>query len=315
VSGVDYADRTADEGVDAVQTFNGFYIYKTTHFERDSGSMDAGRLEPAATQGWTNATRLLIVPSGDNNKFDKPSYKGSGDDDNTAMSAIGGLFTTSSSLHLRDDMKQNDNNLETDNRYRFQKMCQLIRNEPVQYDRNTANNFPYFRIQDLPSRIDQADVVVVILRADPNTGNNGLALPYDHLMANDSVQAYQLRGAFDYNGKTSDVEGVVIHGTTTRMPRWFLNSKTVSEPEGVALKYIEKSGQLDAYDTAVFANESVKGAQFLHHQTSTSSLQYSRRTEALLGSQATYDSDKIVYQFRAANSLVLEDTESIPLFD
>jgi hypothetical protein len=185
----------------------------------------------------------------------------------------------------------------------------------VQYNRITASNFPYFRIQDLPSRIDQADIAIVILRMDPNTGNNGLGLPYDTLMAHDSVQGYQMRGAFDWNGKTSDVDGEVMSGTTTRMPRWYLNNGTVADPEAIALNYTESSSQLDTFDNKLFSQQNVKGAQFMHHTESKSSFQYSRLSDTVLGTQATYAADKTVYQFRAANSLVLETTESIPLFD
>lgn len=326
---VDYAERVADANPTVTTTYNGYYKYDSGNdvflYDNSSGvsgnhfGMDTGRVEPTASTN-IGPYRIAIIPSGDATTYN--AYNG-GFNGNQAMANIGGLFSTSSSALPNDDMKEIRTNGST--KPTFQRMTQLIRNEGAQYTRGSTNGFPYYRIQDVPSRLDHSDLVIVLLRADANTSANNLTLKYDRIMNGDSIQAYQLRGAVDYSGMSSDLEwsGNPVVGTTTKMPVFYQNVGTELNPlaSQIELSTVSPS-PLAAADTAIFGKQDLRSYQFLHSSNSGTSLRYSRQTAPLAPTGAdsttnftTYDSTKKVFQFRAANSLTLDNTESLPLFD
>ena len=93
-------------------------------------------------------------------------------------------------------------------------LVRIVNNQGVSYSRTGNNTDVFFRIENIPSKIDRADVMIVVLRADKDTPSD-----YDTLKAGDVIQAYQLRAAFDSNSNAA-----------TQMAKWYLNTGTLAEP-------------------------------------------------------------------------------------
>ena len=92
-------------------------------------------------------------------------------------------------------------------------LVRIVNNEGTS-SRTGDNTDVFFRIENIPSKIDRADVMIVVLRADKDKPAD-----YDTLSSGDVAQAYQFRGAFDHDG--TKVPG---------MANWFLNKGTLTEP-------------------------------------------------------------------------------------
>ena len=335
---VDYSDYAADGNTLADSSYNGYYICtnvntgefsldndrhaRNAHFTEKHG-MDTARSTPKSV---TNAGpwRVAVIPSGESASYSARGLQANGslanDTSQVTSSSFGGVLTSSTPLSTTDNMKQNSTVF-------FQKMTQLVRNEPHQYTKGATNSFPYYRIESVPSRLDHSDIVIIILRASAQTGaSEGGHLVYDRLMDGDIIKAFQLRGAIDWNGKSSH-SGDILSGTNTTMPDFFLNTQSEGSlyevvPKGSLIQLSENSTSLDTADANIFTKKNLKVTQFLHSETSDTSLQYARISSARQpsGSDSTtnkvaYGTSEAIYQFRAANSLVFENTESMPLYD
>jgi hypothetical protein len=327
---VDYTDRAADSNPTVVTQYNGYYTYNSSNkvfmYDNSSGvsdanfGMDTSRVDLPATESDLGPFRMAIIPTGSSTTYQAHTggYNGS-----QALANIGGAFSTSTTLKINDDMKEIKANGTT--KPTFQRMTQLIRNEGAEYTRGSTNGFPHYRIHDVPSRLDQSDLVIILLREDANTGTNGLTLKYDRLMNGDLIQAYQLRGAVDYSGMSSDMDwtGNSVVGTITKMPLFYQNVGTELKPIAKRIELsLTSPSPLANSDATIFGSQDFRTYQFLHSSNSGTSLQFSRRTDAKVPTGAsssvnvsTYDNTKKVFMFSPANTITLEEHESLPLFD
>ena len=304
----------------------GGFLYDTASTSAsDNYGMSSNRPIPTSITA-SGPYRIAIIPSGDSTSFNA---------NGATLSSTGAAFTTSAALASNDNMKEKASTVKR------QRMTQLIpHTHTVQFTK--AQDGPIYRIQDTPSRIDHSDIVIVVLRESASTASSSLTLGYDRIESGDNIQAYQMRGPLDYEGNSSDVTlDEIMSGTTTIMPRWYVNDGTEVSVVPKHINLSRSSGNigsstLTSYtttkngqavtitpDASLFVDANFRQIQFLSHPRSRMSLQYARATSN--GSTAAIvpenDSDKTVYnmqevfRYRPENTLTLEEAESLPTFD
>ena len=276
VGGKRYLVMLVSHAAEAVptSTYNGFYKWDddNEYFVRDNRDEQRVDAEAMASQTY----RLLIVP-------DTLSSAAEGQPKSDSFGA--------DSLGFQD-----------------KDLVRIVNNEGVSYSRTGDNTNVFFRIENIPSKIDRADVMIVVLRADKDKPAD-----YDTLSSGDVAQAYQLRGAFEHDG--TKVAG---------MANWFLNKGTLIEPSRSELFLSLTNSNADGTSLATidsrYNNSQFTDTRFMLGASAEAviSFTYTRITDAQKPSSAsdsvTYGG-KTVYKFQPGNALTLDSTGAIPRWD